>query len=373
MYKWFYFNGERFIPTDVVKFKDGRWVTPKDFWGKVLFRASTARRGRIGCGILYLASPEGLLKLGHPENVPLFIRLFAPHVLSSKHMEWLERLLDWREKVKELVPYGKNVVWTQAIGEFLEKPINYLGRLLCKKDRDKGLEQVEKLLYQLYVLFKIPGIMRGEIISDTIFVEQDMSSGIRWLDSMMPVTWNEPTFKFRTHNGEIYSVWHEFSAPYPLSPELKKKALTKTGNLLELWAILRKSSNKRFDIIVQKGDHDTMFLEKPWDIYEKLEAMNWEERIEIRDYFFKKMKRIDLLIKCKERPFIEWKSDVETRIVLYYKTYKPRKMALISAYSIPQHVKLKLEDMGIIVIAPLRPDEAPHEQELKLKKLIEEL
>ena len=128
--------------------------------------------------------------------------------------------------------------------------------------------------------------------------------------------------------------------------------------------------DRRLDIIVQKGDHDTMFRERPWDIYEKLEGMSWEERVDLPNYFFKKMKKIDLLIECKERPFEEWKSDIEGQIIPYYETYRPRKMALVSAHPLPEHVRSRLESIVIAVISPFSPDETPYEQELVLRDLI---
>jgi len=373
MFRWFYFNRERFVHTNAIGFKGGRWVAPKDFFGGVLFCASTAQRGEKGYGDIYLATPEGLLKLGHPREVASFIQLFVPHELSGEHARRLKKLLDWGKSVKELIPYGRRVSWTQAVKELLEELVDYLGRLLCMRDRDRGLRQMEKLLHQLYILFKIPKAAGGEILDETISIRQRMGCGIEWLDAIMPVTWGWPTFKFRTYEGTTYSVWYELQVPHPIDPELKRKALARIKYLDEIMSEVRRGSIRRLDIVVQKGNHDTMFQKRPWDIYERLKSMNWKERIELPNYFFERMKRIDLLIECKERPFIEWKSEVEEQVIPYYETYKPKRMALVSAHPVPERVKLRLEKVGIAVVAPFGPEEVPYEQESILKELIKEL
>jgi len=381
--KWYCFNGYKFVPIKLKQGEASEDLLCKPFLGKLLFRAFTTVSG--GHGQLYAATPSKLIRLEATSDVRSFVDLFTPHELSSNHADWLKRLLNWRDKIKCLIPYGKRVFWTRAVDEFMEHPIDYLGRLLCMNNRSKTLSQMEKLLHQLYVLLKIPKVLGGEIIDENVWVEQEMKSNIKWLDEILPVTWGKPTFKFRSSNGVMYSVWLEFSAPHPVDIISKILAIRdllkeessdiheKAVKMMKVKSILKNGSTKRFDIIVQKGDHDSMFLIDPHEIRGVLNNLSPEEWALLPNFFFLLMKRIDLLIECKEQPFQNWQHDIKNQILPYYSVYRPKRMAIISAYPVPDNVKSCLKSRGIDVIAPFGPCETPYDQEASLRRLIESL
>ncbi|RLE90126.1 MAG: hypothetical protein DRN04_15540 [Thermoprotei archaeon] len=182
---------------------------------------------------------------------------------------------------------------------------------------------------------------------------------------MMPLTWGSPTLKFRLDNT-VYSVWHEFSAPHPVNVEEKLRRL-KDGE--DIFSVIKRETTRRFDIVVMKGDYDTLFKEKPK--FSEVEKMSLEEFLDLPNKYFKLIEgKIDILIECKERPFDEWKDDVEEQIIPYFKTYKPKRMVIISAYRVPENVVRNLEREGIDVIAPFSPDECPWEQQSRLMDII---
>ncbi|MEM4575072.1 MAG: hypothetical protein QXR27_02730 [Archaeoglobaceae archaeon] len=66
-------------------------------------------------------------------------------------------------------------------------------------------------------------------------------------------------------------------------------------------------------------------------------------------------KEIDVLIECKEDPFIKWRDEIYSQILLYLHLFKPRLFILASLQPVPSSVKEGLDRQGIKVVDNLRP------------------
>ncbi len=61
-------------------------------------------------------------------------------------------------------------------------------------------------------------------------------------------------------------------------------------------------------------------------------------------------KGIDLIVECKEDPFIRWKKDVESQILPYLNIFKPKNFLLVSLKPVPSHAAESIEGYGIKVV-----------------------
>lgn len=364
---WFYLNDDK-------KFKNIQYLLPKieetdyilddkDFLGRIFFEACTTRKGKRGYGTVYCATTMGLQELKRlpAKNYEEFISYFS-EIIESSLCNRIKSLLKKKARLQDIVRYLKSqfgvkrISYTRAMSEFMEGPNNYLGRFLSiptAQGKTKSLNEIEKFLHQAFVLFKIiQATHPQEVITKNIVLEQRkaMQSGIKKLDFMMPVTWYGPTVKMSV-NGNIYSIWHEFSAPSP----------TLTGG-----------THKRFDIIVQRGDFDSMFPQKP--NYDEISGMSVEQFSDLPNRFFREMRKIDLMIECKEQNFEKWKDDIDTQIIPYKETCEPNKMLLISACRIPENVVSKLGERGIMTIAAFNfESEELYTKEKELENIVKTL
>jgi hypothetical protein len=65
---------------------------------------------------------------------------------------------------------------------------------------------------------------------------------------------------------------------------------------------------------------------------------------------------IDLIIECKEDPFDNWKSEIESQILPYQETFKPNNFIIVSLEPIPDAAKRILQSRGMKVIDNLKPN-----------------
>lgn len=369
--RWLYFDGTKFENVEFIADSENEKnyeVNKEKLIGKILFSASTTRQGKRAHYSIYLATLDGLIKFRdvRESDISQFLKYFTPHIISDDECDKLLDLLEEIKKIKSLVPYDVEIILPEATSDIFDDPLNYLARIihLSTNGRRKSFKEIEKYLHQLFTLFKIISILRGEILTKQIQIKQRIGCGDKNIDMIMPVNWNGPQLKFKWQ-GEIYSIYHEFSVPFPIEKEKKLSKVRERMTLREIFSLLKKSSTKKFDIVIQKGDINSMFIEKPtygdWNKY--------ETPFDVPIYYFKKMKQIDILIECKEDKFDYWKSDIENQIIPYYEIYKPNKMALISRFSLPANVISYLERRGISVIAPFGFEQISYEQEEKLRNL----
>ena len=71
--------------------------------------------------------------------------------------------------------------------------------------------------------------------------------------------------------------------------------------------------------------------------------------------FIDSKKPIDLIIKCKEAPFSKWKNEINSQILPYQETFRPRNFIVVSLESVPQRIKKNLETHEIKVIDNIKP------------------
>jgi len=64
---------------------------------------------------------------------------------------------------------------------------------------------------------------------------------------------------------------------------------------------------------------------------------------------------IDLIIECKEDPFDKWENEVNSQILPYQETFKPKNFIIASLESVPETTKRNLESRGIKIIDKLKP------------------
>ena len=371
--KWYYFDGVKFKEIKFIADSENEnnyEVNKEKIAGKVLFNAYTTRQGEKAHYSIYLSTLDDLIQLGYinDNQVPQFLKYFTPHIIQDEEYNMIMNLLEEAKKVKDVIPDGiKKIEYPEATSDILNSPLNYLARIihLTRMGKRKSFTEIGKYLHQLFTLFKIIKILGGEILNEQIWIKQRIGCRDENIDTMMPVNWGKPQIKFRWQ-GEIYSVYYEFSVPFPIEKEKKLSQVKERMTLGELISFLRKKSTRRFDIVIQKGDINTMFAEKPkYGDWEKFETP-----FDIPVYYFNKMKQIDILIECKEEKFDKWKNDIENQIIPYYEIYKPRKMILISRFSIPSNIISYVEDKGINVIAPFGFEQIPYKQEEKLRNLL---
>ena len=371
--KWYYFDGVKFKEIKFIADSENEnnyEVNKEKIAGKVLFKADTTRQGRKAHYSIYLSTFDDLIQLGHvtDNQIPQFLKYFTPHIIQDEEYDAIMELLGEAKKVKNVIPYSiKKIEYPEATSDIFNSPLNYLARIIHfpKKGRKRSFTEIGKYLHQLFTLFKIIKILRGEILNEQIRIKQRIGCGDENIDTMMPVNWGEPQMKFKWQ-GEIYSIYYEFSVPFPIEKEKKSSQTRERMTLREFVSILKKESTRRFDIVIQKGDINSMFIEKPsYGDWEKFKTP-----FDIPVYYFNKMKQIDILIECKEDKFDYWKSDIENQIIPYYEIYKPRKMILISRFSLPSNIISYMEDKGINVIAPFGFEQTPYEQEEKLRNLL---
>ncbi|MEM2614175.1 MAG: hypothetical protein QXO15_08130 [Nitrososphaerota archaeon] len=67
------------------------------------------------------------------------------------------------------------------------------------------------------------------------------------------------------------------------------------------------------------------------------------------------LRKVDLIIECKNKEFQYWQIDVETQLVPYFKRYRPVNMILASMKPIPSKTKQNLQESGIDVVDGLAP------------------
>jgi hypothetical protein len=265
---------------------------------------------------------------------------------------------------------------TEAVNELMENPLDYLGRFLCKTDKKRALNQIEKFLHQIFVLLKIIQILHPtEIEYKNIKLSQKgkMRSNNEKLDAIMSLTWGPPQIKIKI-NGEFYSIWYEFSAPCPFDVEEKCKKTQKaieTGEFSEIISSLSEKNRKRFDIIIKKGNFDSMFKIKPK--YEEIKKMDMKQSLEYCNRLFEQMEKIDIIIECKEIGFEEWKKEIDTQIIPYFEIYKPNKMILISEFPVPEDVISRLKEKGILTICPFGFDSDTNSKEKELESIIKSI
>ncbi len=398
----FYLDGDKFrdIKDLVIGEEGGDFIIDeKTNLGKIIFEAITFQQGNKGYGKISCVTTKELQKL---ENLPAesygeFIEYFS-EITGRELCERLKQDFEKRDGMQKIIENLKReheveFHYTQAVSEMMEEPLDYLGRFFSfstEQSKKMSLTQIEKLLgHQTFVLLKLLQ-MAEEVPTKTINLEQEMKCHRKGLDSVMPLSWHEPTVKIKI-DDEIYSIWYEFSAPYPFYDKEEKVAIMRKlrdqlpmrkfirkgifvpsalnlewSEIKKLQKTLRKDTTKRFDIIVKKGDFDSMF---PKPDYEKIEEMDEEQFFDLPKHFFKEMK-IDLLIECKEQEFGKWKNDVENQIIPYMETYKPNKMVVISAFSVPENVISKLKEKWITTIAPFGFENVSYEKERELKNVI---
>lgn len=73
----------------------------------------------------------------------------------------------------------------------------------------------------------------------------------------------------------------------------------------------------------------------------------------------RELKKVDLIIECKNKEFQYWQSDVETQLIPYFKKYRPANMILASMKPIPSGAKRGLQELGIDVVDGLAPGNEP--------------
>ena len=335
--KWYYFDGAKFKEIKfIADSENGKYyeVNKERLSGKILFSASTTRQGKRAYYSLYLATLDDLIELRGVinSNISQFLRYFTPHIISNDECDILVDLLEEIKKIRSLMPHNVKVILPEATSGIFDDPLNYLARIihLSTRGRRKSFTEIGKYLHQLFTLFKIIKILGGEILTEQIWIKQRIGCGDENIDMMMPVNWGKPQMKFKWQ-GEIYSIYYEFSVPFPIEKEKKLSQTRERMTLREFVSILKKESTRRFDIVIQKGDINSMFIEKPsYGDWKKFKTP-----FDIPVYYFNKMKQIDILIECKEDKFDYWKSDIENQIIPYYEIYKPRKMILISQFPLP--------------------------------------
>lgn len=380
---WFYLEGNKFRDIkDLVIDEDNRHfiIDDKANFGKIFFEARTSRQGKRGYGKISCLTTEGLqeLKKLPTENYEEFIEYFSD-VISANLCSRLKQVFKKKEKLQKIIDnlrgrYSIKPLYTWAMDELMREPLDYFGRFLSIKTeqgKSKGLTQIEKLLHQIFVLLILIQITYPEeILDEAIKLEQRKKSGIEKLDYMMPISWDEPTIRIKV-NGKVYSIWYEFSAPHPLEAKKKLDLVEQRKTFRDKIGVITSDTRKIFDIIVKKGDFESMFLSKPMSRYKEIKDMDEEQFFDLPNHFFKEMKKIDLLIECKEQKFDKWKNDVENQIIPYMETYKPNKMVVISAYPImDENAISKLKEKGITTIAPFGFENESYDKERELRNAV---
>ena len=71
--------------------------------------------------------------------------------------------------------------------------------------------------------------------------------------------------------------------------------------------------------------------------------------------FIDSKKPIDLIIECKEDPFDKWKNEIDSQIIPYQETFKPKKFIIASLEKVPEKTKEYLEKHKITVVDCLKP------------------
>ncbi|MEM4912938.1 MAG: hypothetical protein QW579_01905 [Desulfurococcaceae archaeon] len=79
----------------------------------------------------------------------------------------------------------------------------------------------------------------------------------------------------------------------------------------------------------------------------------------------RELKKVDLIIECKNKEFQYWQSDVETQLIPYFKKYRPANMILASMKPIPSGAKRGLQELGIDVVDGLAPGNEPAIREFR--------
>lgn len=65
---------------------------------------------------------------------------------------------------------------------------------------------------------------------------------------------------------------------------------------------------------------------------------------------------LELIIECKEDPFDNWKSEIESQILPYQETFKPNNFIIASLEPIPDARKGILQSRGMKVVDSLKPN-----------------
>ena len=171
-----------------------------------------------------------------------------------------------------------------------------------EENRLASLEVPLKWIYQLWITKLV-----CEAMSATDIIREEWENKSHWwIEQGSP----RPAFTFRSPYG-LFSVWFEFQPS--IMAHLFGPWITRTPI--------------RPDIVVAKG----------------------------RFKAAEELKKIDLIIECKNEDFHSWERDVYEQIIPYFRKYRPHKMILASMKSVPGNVKQELEEIGIIVIDKLSP------------------
>lgn len=175
------------------------------------------------------------------------------------------------------------------------------------KSRIKSLKATKKWIYQIWILKLI-----CEALNVSKFVYHDYNGEKYW--------WIEQGSEFSTCIGETpygnVSFWIEFQP-------------SKGAHLLGLFAGIRVPI--RPDIVVVRGYYETT------------------------EDFVESKKAIDVIVECKENPFIEWRNEINSQILPYLHVFKPRLFILASLQPVPSNVKEYLKRVGVEVVDNLRP------------------
>lgn len=381
---WFYFDGRIFRDISSIathQTQDHHIVPLNSILGRVLFKAFMTRRG--GHGELYLVTPMELLKLGSPEDIPSFARLFSPHILSKLTINLLQKMFRWRDFIRDkfILRYNLKgrIMWTPLLEEVFCEPLNYLARLIALykqgKDPAGSVKSAIKMLHQIFTMFEVVKVLDARFLNTCInyvTIKQERAIGIPKLDAMMPITWDRPTVRVRNGN-RTYSIWHEFAAPHPIDVgkamsllQQYKKGVNPNTPVCDIplrpFPQLSKDATRRFDVVILRGDYVSKhspyfnaFFPRPK--YNYINSMPIGNFLRLPKWYYRFcIGRIDIIIECKEKPFPEWEHELREQVIPYFKKYRPNKMILVSAYKIPPSVVNRLGNRGIYVIAPFSPD-----------------
>jgi hypothetical protein len=65
--------------------------------------------------------------------------------------------------------------------------------------------------------------------------------------------------------------------------------------------------------------------------------------------------RTEMIIECKDQDYVYWANKIETQVIPYDKLFRPNMIILASMKKIPESMKIKLRDYGLIVIDEVYP------------------
>jgi len=193
---------------------------------------------------------------------------------------------------------------------FRDPELHYFTFMSLPKDesRIRSLRVTRRWIYQIWILKLV-----CEALKVSKFIYHSYDGGVYW--------WIEQGSEFSTCIGETphygnVSFWIEFQS-------------SKVAHMLGMF--VGRHVPIRPDIVVVRGCYKTT-----------------------KDFVDSK-KAIDVIVECKENPFIEWRNEIDSQILPYLHSFKPRLFILASLQPVPSDVKEYLERQGIKVVDNLRP------------------